>query len=80
MVSQQKTTKLVLCHCTNTLVLNMTLFPWCLIQKLALLFLVLNCQLGIKFKMDTIQTSLISIYTHCNQVDMLGLGLNLSIQ
>ncbi len=33
MVSEQKTTKLILCHCTNTLVLNLTLFPQCLIQK-----------------------------------------------
>ncbi len=33
MVSEQKTTKLIFCHCTNTLVLNLTLFLWCLIQK-----------------------------------------------
>ncbi len=26
--------------------------------------------------MDTIQISLLSVYTHCNQVDMLGLGLH----
>ncbi len=38
--------------------------------------LVLNYHFGVKFKMDTIQISLISVYTNCNQVDMLGLGLN----
>ncbi len=75
--------KFVLCfHCTNTLVLKFTLFPCCLVFKL--LFLVLNCHFGVKFKMmtsikfnDSIQTSLISMYTHYNQVDMIGLGRNL---
>ncbi len=33
MVSEQKTTKLILCHCTNILVLNLVLFLWYLIQK-----------------------------------------------
>ncbi len=33
MVSEQKTTILILSHCTNILVLNLTLFLWCLIQK-----------------------------------------------
>ncbi len=49
-------------------------------KSLKLLFLVLNCQLGVKTKKVTIQTSLISVYnTHCNQLDMLGLGVNLSV-
>ncbi len=79
MVSEPKTSTLILCHCTNTLVIHLTLFLWCLIQKFDTAFSAVNCQLGVKFKMDTIQTSLVSVYTHSNKVDMPGLGLNLAI-
>ncbi len=51
---------------------------------MTLLFMVLNCHFGVKFKMDayiildgSIQTSLISMYTHWNLVDMLELDLNI---
>ncbi len=51
---------------------------------MTLLFLVLNYHFGVKLKMDayiildgSIQTSLISVYTHWNLVDMIELGLNI---
>ncbi len=33
MVSEQKTTKLILCHCSNTLMLNLIMFLLCLDPK-----------------------------------------------
>ncbi len=53
-------------------------------KNMTILFLVLDCHFGVKFNMDayinlagSIQTSLISVYTHWNLVDMLELGLNI---
>ncbi len=70
-----------LCNCTNTMVLNLTLFSWFLTQ-ISTGFLLLNYHFGVKFKMEiyitlneTIQSRLISVYTHCNQVYILDLSL-----
>ncbi len=55
-------------------------------KRLTLNFRMLNCHIDVKFQTVTnvthdnsIQTSLISMYTHCNQVVMFGLESTLII-